>query len=95
MREDILRNASGSDSFDSNFGRNKRIALQASAGERAARGYADTVFVADPQRSPFGIHHLSHCIDAKGRIGLVGVSPDARSTGLGISLNELLKLFLR
>ena len=72
--------------YDSNFSREQASELYRHWITKSCQGYADAVFVIDHNDRPSAFITCHIEPDAKGRIGLVGVSPDARSTGLGISL---------
>jgi dTDP-4-amino-4,6-dideoxy-D-galactose acyltransferase len=72
--------------YDSNFSREQASELYRHWITKSCQGYANAVFVIDHNDHPSAFITCHIEPDAKGRIGLVGVSPDARSTGLGISL---------
>ncbi len=73
--------------YDAHFLHHRCDALYATWMKRNCEGYADVVLVADIDDNPVG-YISCHCDreTPTGTIGLVGVHPDARGRGIGMSL---------
>jgi dTDP-4-amino-4,6-dideoxy-D-galactose acyltransferase len=72
--------------MDPNFPRDAVGRLYATWVANSCRGYAADVLVFDQGRGPAGFVTLQLEQDGAGRIGLIGVAPDARGMGAGRQL---------